>query len=70
MTNFDVLLLQSKNGSKTAATEILEMYQPLLIKESVINGIYDEDSSNALCAIIRLCRKSPFASVPIGRPLF
>lgn len=55
MTNFDVLLLQSKNGSKTAATEILKMYQPLLIKESVINGIYDEDLYQEFCLTLLQC---------------
>lgn len=55
MTNFDDLLLQSKNGSKTAATEILEMYQPLLIKESVINGIYDEDLYQEFCLTLLQC---------------
>lgn len=55
MTNFDDLLLQSKNGSKMAATEILEMYQPLLIKESVINGIYDEDLYQEFCLTLLQC---------------
>lgn len=40
--NFKELLVQAKNG-KEAAVFILEMYKPLLIKNSIINGRFDED---------------------------
>ena len=49
--NFKELLLQAKFGDRTATTELLMLYQPLLLKESIIDGILDEDlyQSFALC---------------------
>ena len=41
--NFKELLLQAKFGDRTATTELLMLYQPLLLKESIIDGILDED---------------------------
>lgn len=41
--NFKELLLQAKTGENYAILQILEMYRPLLIKESIVNGVFDED---------------------------
>lgn len=41
--DFKELLLQAKGGNDFAKEEIMEMYRPLLIKESLINGFFDED---------------------------
>ena len=40
--NFKELLLQAKFGDRTATTELLMLYQPLLLKESIIDGTLDE----------------------------
>ena len=47
--NFKELLLQAKFGDRTATTELLMLYQPLLLKESIIDGILDEDLYQELC---------------------
>lgn len=41
--DFMELLKQAKTGNEMAIAEIMEMYRPLLIKNSIINGSYDED---------------------------
>ena len=41
--NFKSLLLQAKSGNSYAVTELLLMYRPLLLKESIVNGNLDED---------------------------
>lgn len=53
--NFKELLLQAKTGSKPAISTILEMYQPLLMKLSIIEGIYDEDLYQELCITLLKC---------------
>ncbi len=54
--NFKELLLQAKFGDRTATTELLMLYQPLLLKESIIDGILDEDRqcrSGSLCTRVQ-----------------
>ena len=41
--NFYELLILAKSGDDLANEKILAMYQPLLTKESVIDGVWDED---------------------------
>ena len=41
--NFPELLICAKAGDNDAAERILTMYQPLLVKESVLEGALDED---------------------------
>lgn len=53
--NFKELLLQAKEGRETAMISILEMYKPLLIKNSIINGSFDEDLYQELCVILVSC---------------
>lgn len=50
--NFKELLLQAKFGDRTATTELLMLYQPLLLKESIIDGILDED---LFCIVFMRC---------------
>ena len=50
--NFKELLLQAKFGDRTATTEL---YQPLLLKESIIDGILDEDLYQELCIVFMRC---------------
>ena len=53
--NFKELLLQAKTGRESAMISILEMYKPLLIKNSIINGRFDEDLYQELCVILVSC---------------
>lgn len=48
-------LSAAKAGNKQAITDILDMYQPLLIKESIVDGNYDEDLYQELCMTLLKC---------------
>ena len=41
--NFEHLLRCAQGGDEHAVAEILQMYRPLLIKNSIIQGQLDED---------------------------
>lgn len=53
--NFKELLLQAKKGSEAAVVTIFEMYRPLLIKNSIINGNFDEDLYQELSITLLKC---------------
>lgn len=53
--NFKELLLQAKERKPYAIAEIFNMYQPLLLKESIIEGGLDEDLYQELCIIFLRC---------------
>lgn len=53
--NFKELLLQAKNGSEAAAVEMLNLYSPLLLKESLTDGVFDEDLYQELCITLLNC---------------
>lgn len=53
--NFKDLLLSAKMGREAAIVSILEMYKPLLIKNSIINGRFDEDLYQELCVSLLSC---------------
>ena len=40
---FEYLLFQAQSGDEIAERKIVEMYRPLVVKYSVVNGIFDED---------------------------
>ena len=52
---FKDLLLQAKTGDEKAVTEFLMMYRPLLLKESIVEGVFDEDLYQELCIVILRC---------------
>ena len=52
---FKDLLLQAKTGDETAITELLMMYRPLLLKESIVEGMFDEDLYQELCIVFLRC---------------
>ena len=56
--NFKELLLQAKAGRESAIVSILEMYKPLLIKNSIINGRFDEDLYQELSITLLNCIRS------------
>ncbi len=53
--NFLELLICAKAGDNEAAEHILTMYQPILVKESVLDGALDEDLYQELCLQLFLC---------------
>ena len=53
--NFKELLVQAKKGREAAIVSILEMYKPLLIKKSIINGRFDEDLYQELSMTLLAC---------------
>ena len=53
--DFKELLKQAKIGNDPAIAEIMNMYRPLLIKNSIINGSYDEDVFQELSITLLKC---------------
>ena len=53
--NFKELLLRAQAEDQQAKEKLLSLYQPLLMKESVINGIFDEDVYQELCITLLTC---------------
>lgn len=53
--NFTDTLLQAQQGSEPAIEEILKRYRPLLLKESVCLGVFDEDLYQELCMTLVNC---------------
>ncbi|MCI8471785.1 MAG: helix-turn-helix domain-containing protein [Clostridiales bacterium] len=54
---FKDLLLQAKAGDEKAFGELLIMYRPLLLKESIVDGMFDEDLYQELCIVFLRCIK-------------
>lgn len=52
---FKNLLLRAKAGDEKALTELLMMYRPLLLKESIVDGVFDEDLFQELCIVFLKC---------------
>ena len=53
--NFERLLLQANEGNADAVLEILEIYKPLLIKNAIVNGRFDEDLYQELVSTLLQC---------------
>ncbi|MGN1026976.1 MAG: helix-turn-helix domain-containing protein [Faecousia sp.] len=53
--NFKELLLRAQDGDKDAAAAIVEMYRPLLLRGSIIHGVFDEDLYQELCETVLKC---------------
>ncbi len=53
--NFKELMTRSKNGDRKATAELFDLYKPLLIKESIVNGFFDEDLYQELCLTLLNC---------------
>ena len=52
---FDELLYRAKAGDMEAKTEIFAMYRPLLIKNALVNGRFDEDLYQELAVELMKC---------------
>lgn len=53
--NFERLLLKAKEGNADAVLKILEIYKPLLIKNAIVNGRFDEDLYQELESTLLQC---------------
>ena len=53
--DFKSLLLSAKSGDVTAFENLFFMYRPLLLKESVVEGKFDEDLFQELCIVFVRC---------------
>ena len=53
--DFEELLFQAKMGDESAMENILEMYRPLLIKNALVNGAFDEDLYQELIVEVIKC---------------
>ncbi len=52
---FKNLLIQAQAGNEKAFGELLNMYRPLLLKESIVDGVFDEDLYQELCIVFLKC---------------
>lgn len=52
---FKELLVKAQSGSREAQELLLERYKPLLMKESIIDGVFDEDLYQELCVTMLNC---------------
>lgn len=53
--NFKELLSRANSGSSQAVEMMLDHYKPLLLKESIIDGVFDEDLYQELCITFLRC---------------
>lgn len=53
--NFVDLLRRAKNNDQDAMEQLLNMYQPLLMKEAIVDGILDEDLYQELRIVFVHC---------------
>lgn len=40
---FEEILFRAKQGEQSAVEQILDMYRPMLVRNALINGRFDED---------------------------
>ncbi len=52
---FKELLVRARAGDQSAVENLLIMYQPLLLKESIVDGVLDEDLYQELCIVFLRC---------------
>lgn len=46
---FKELLIRAKRGEKNALEKLLEMYEGFIVKNAIVEGIFDEDLHQELC---------------------
>lgn len=52
---FDELLLQAKAEDESAVLSLFQMYRPILVRNAIIGGNYDEDLYQELCITLLKC---------------
>lgn len=54
MKEFKRVLLKAQLGDKKAIEQIVDMYKGLVIKESIVDGVFDEDLMQHLFQVLLL----------------
>ena len=52
---FEILLKQAQEGNPAEITEIWEMYKPLLLKNAIVEGVFDEELYHELVTVLLIC---------------
>lgn len=55
MMEFDDVLFHAKHGNQEAINRIIEIYHPMLIRYSLVNGYFDEDLYQELLVEVLKC---------------
>lgn len=53
--SFQEMLLRAKACDEKAKLDLFEKYKPMLIKNSIINGYFDEDLYQEQCLVLMRC---------------
>ena len=53
--NFKELLSRAKDNDPQAKEALLELYKSLLMKEAIVDGLFDEDLYQELCVTLLEC---------------
>ena len=53
--SFEELLRKAQKNEQDAMEQLLMMYQPLLMKEAIVNGVLNEDLYQELCIVFVRC---------------
>lgn len=53
--SFEILLRKAQKNEQDAMEQLLMMYQPLLMKEAIVNGVLNEDLYQELCIVFVYC---------------
>lgn len=56
--DFKELLIRAKLNNPQAMQQVFELYKPLLVKESLLHGSFDEDLYQELCEVLLICMKT------------
>ena len=52
---FKELLIRAKRGENNAREELLKMYEGLIVRNAIVNGVFNEDLYQDLCYKFLLC---------------
>ena len=55
MMEFKELLIRAKRGEKDALEKLLKMYEGLIVRNAIVNGVFNEDLYQDLCYKFMLC---------------
>lgn len=55
--NFKDILMLAKLGDSNSMEVLLEIYRPLMLKEAIIDGVFDEDLFQELQIVFMHCVK-------------
>lgn len=62
--DFKVLLESAQLQEQDGFDELLLRYKPLLLKEAVIDGVFDEDLYQEYCMVFYLCVRKFTVDLP------